>query len=51
MIEEMAKDVHDGSVRIKTIVGDEDSTMISKLWTNIDTNIIKTLDANHVKEI
>ena len=51
MIEEMVKDVNDGSVRIKTIVGDEDSTMISKIWTNIDTNIGKTLDANNVKEI
>uniref|UniRef100_A0A8W8JTM1 Mutator-like transposase domain-containing protein n=1 Tax=Magallana gigas TaxID=29159 RepID=A0A8W8JTM1_MAGGI len=51
MIEEMVKDVNDGSVRIKIIVGDEDSTMISKIRTNIDTNIGKTLDANHVKEI
>lgn len=51
MIEEMVKDVNDGSICIKTIVGDEDSTMISKLRTNIDTNIGKTLDAYHVKEI
>lgn len=51
MIEEMVKDVNDGSVRVKTIVGDEDSTIISKLRTNIVTNIGKTLDANRVKEI
>ena len=51
MIEEMVKDVNDGSICIKTIVGDEDSTMISKLRTNIDTNIGKTLDANHVNNI
>ncbi len=51
MIEEMVKDVNDGSICIKTKVGDEDSTMISKLRTNIDTNIGKTLDAYHVKEI
>lgn len=51
MIEEMFKDVNDGSVSIKTIMCDEDSTLISKLWTKIVTNIGKTLDDNHVKEI
>ena len=41
MIEEMVKDVNDGSVRIKTIVGDEASTMISKLWTKLTQILLK----------
>lgn len=51
MIEEMVKDVNEGSVHVKAIVGDEDSTTISRLRTNIDTNIGKISDANHVKKI
>lgn len=50
MIEEMVKDVNEGSVHVKAIVGDEDSTTISRLRTNIDTNIGKISDANHVKK-
>jgi hypothetical protein len=52
MVEEMVKDVNDGSeIKIKAIVGDEDSTTISRLRANIDRNIGKISDANHVKKI
>lgn len=51
MIAEMVKDVNDGPVCIKAIVGDEDSTTISRLRANIDKNIGKISDANHVKKI
>lgn len=50
MIEEMVKDVNEGSVHVKAIVGDEDSTTISRLRTNIGTNIGKISDANNVKK-
>ncbi|XP_056013521.1 uncharacterized protein LOC130052464 [Ostrea edulis] len=51
MIAEMVKDVNDGLVCIKAIVGDEDSTTISGLRANIDKHIGKISDANHVKKI
>lgn len=51
MIEEMVKDVNDGFICIKIIVGDEDSIMIFKFWINIDINIGKILDVYYVKEI
>ena len=52
MIAEMVSAVNqNSSVCIKAIVGDDDSTTISRLRANIDKNIRKISDANHVKKI
>ena len=52
MIAEMVSDVNQSSsVCIKAIVGDDDSTTISRLRANIDKNIRKISDVNHVKKI
>ena len=52
MIAEIVSDVNQiSSVCIKAIVGDDDSTTISRLRDNVDKNIRKISHANHVKKM
>ncbi|XP_063400480.1 uncharacterized protein LOC134685041 isoform X2 [Mytilus trossulus] len=51
MVTEMVKDVGKKGVSVSSIVGDEDSTTIARLRANVDKDITKVSDSNHVKKL
>ncbi|CAC5391328.1 unnamed protein product [Mytilus coruscus] len=51
MVTEMVKDVGKKGVSVSSIVGDEDSTTIARLRANVDKNITKVSDSNHIKKL
>ncbi|XP_077991796.1 uncharacterized protein LOC144446003 [Glandiceps talaboti] len=51
MVVEMVKACAKMSVPLHTIVGDEDATTISRLHRDVDPNIQKKSDSNHIKKI
>lgn len=50
MVEEMVKEVDKDGCHVGSIVGDEDTTTIARLRANVNKNIKKLSDANHVKK-
>lgn len=51
MMEEMVKEVDKDGCHVGSIVGDEDTTTIARLRANVNKNIKKLSDANHVKKL
>lgn len=51
MVEEMVQKVDKDGCHVGFIVGDEDSTTIARLRANVNKNIKKLSDANHVKKL
>lgn len=51
MVVEMVQKVKDRGVKIKTLIGDEDSTTIARVRLNVDKDITKESDSNHIKKI
>ena len=51
MVTEMVKDVEKEGASVGAIVGDEDSTTIARLRANVNKNIEKVSDSNHIKKL
>lgn len=52
MVVSMVKDINSKSiVPIKTLVGDEDSTIIARVNNEVSQDIVKKSDSNHIKKI
>ena len=50
MVEEMVTSVQRKGVTVNSITGDDDSSTIARLRANVNKNIIKRSDKNHVKK-
>lgn len=50
MVVEMVKSMESGGVSVSSIVGDEDTTTIHKLHSELGSNITKRSDMNHLKK-
>ena len=51
MVIDMVKELHDKGEIVEAIVGDEDTTTISRLRATVDKQITKLSDKNHVKKL
>ena len=51
MVVEMVEKVKERGVTVKTLIGDEDSITIARVRANVDKEVTKESDSNHIKKI
>ena len=51
MVIEMVREVQEKGHDIDAIIGDEDSTTIGRLRANVNDNIVKVSDKNHIRKL